>query len=104
MTRGSHDGIEQELAEIKQLMDSLSACMDKTAKSYYYRKLVEAGKIIDDVGLLDSYDTTRLYLVLEENKSFIENKSAKYYHLKERNDERGEGKIDGLRKANAATS
>jgi len=99
MARESYDGIEQELAQTKRLMDSLSACMDKTAKSFYYRKLVEAGRIIDDVGLLDSYDSARLYLVLEENKPFIESKSAKYYHLKERNEEDAEAEKVGIRKA-----
>lgn len=104
MARESHDGIEQELAQTKRLMDSLSACMDKTAKSFYYRKLVEAGRIIDDVGLLDSYDSARLYLVLEENKPFIESKSAKYYHLKERNDEEDGEEENALRKASRKTS
>lgn len=100
MARESAAGIEQEMTQVKRLMDSLSACMDKTAKSYYYRKLVEAGRILDDIGLLDSYDPARLYLVLEVNKPFLEQKSAKYYHLKERNDDKDDGEEIRLRKAN----
>lgn len=63
--------LENEIKQTKKTMDSISSVMDKLHKGEHTQKLIRAGKVIEEAGLLDMYDHHNLYLLLKYNSEFI---------------------------------
>lgn len=61
--------IDEEMKKTKAEMDAMGAAIRKHRKREYYLKLVQAGKIIEEAGLLDSYDPDDLFALLVLNRN-----------------------------------
>lgn len=63
--------LENEIKLTKKTMDAVANVMDKLKKSEHNQKLIQAGKIVEEAGIIDTYDPHNLYLILKYNSDFI---------------------------------
>lgn len=62
---------KRKMIATKRELDKVSENMEKLKKRERIEKLLKAGRIIEDAGLLDLYNPNDLYLVLVLNKDLI---------------------------------
>ena len=82
---------EQEVYQMEtageRLDKFLAARLTELSRSHL-QKLIEAGKVVEEAGLLDDYNRQDLYLLLVMNRAFVSNATK----------ENKAGKFDLLRK------
>lgn len=61
--------IQDDLVAAENAVSHLEYDITATKKKRRQAKLLEAGKIIEDAGLLDQYDPDELYLLLVQHKN-----------------------------------
>lgn len=81
--------LQTELAKSKREMNRLGKAIARETRQEHMKKLIEAGKVIEEAGLLDTYNRQDLYLLLVMNRAFISNTTK---------ESRTAGKFDLLKK------
>ncbi len=80
--------LQLELAKSKREMNRLGKAIARETRQAHLQKLIEAGKVVEEAGLLDDYNRQDLYLLLVMNRAFVSNATK----------ENKAGKFDLLRK------
>lgn len=73
------------MAATKKELDRVAENMRKMKQREHFAKLIKAGRIIEDAGILDEYNENDLYLFLVMYKDFICHKKSLDEDLVEKN-------------------
>ena len=68
--------LQQELKETKETLSDLRKELNHEEQRGYILKLIHAGMVIEEAGLLDSYDPDELYFWLKENQDKLTKKAT----------------------------
>ena len=69
--------LEQEIKKTKAEMDALGKKISQAKKQERIYKLIKAGEVIEEAGLLDVYDPNDLYTLLVLNRDkLVQNKDG----------------------------
>ena len=60
--------LEDEIITAEKKQKRLEGKLENLSSRRHYAKLVEAGRVVEEAGILESYDKNRLYLLLVTNK------------------------------------
>lgn len=63
--------IKAELAKTRREMQIVSKDMEREKKRLHISKLINAGRVVEDAGVLDGYNENSLYLLLVMNKEYL---------------------------------
>lgn len=60
-----------EMERTKKEMDEIASDMDREKKRNHIKKLLDAGRIVEEAGLLNDYNANDLYLLLVMNRDYL---------------------------------
>ena len=66
--------LQQEIEKTKREMDYIAETMERAKRQEHIRRLLRAGSILEEAGILQTYDKNLLYLLPVMNKEFLCNK------------------------------
>lgn len=62
------DNVTDKMITAMKQRDRLTADMEALSKTIRQKKLMQVGEILEDIGILDSYDKDKLYLLVSMHK------------------------------------
>lgn len=63
--------MQQELAVTKKELVQVEKELDHEKLRLHLRELMQAGQVVEEAGILDSYNPDRLYFLLKENREYL---------------------------------
>ncbi|WP_303814075.1 hypothetical protein [Selenomonas ruminantium] len=63
--------IQSAIAKTRREMYKVSSEMAREEKRIHVSKLINAGRVLEDAGVLEGYDENNLYLLLVMNKDYL---------------------------------